>query len=218
MTDYFGALQSNTVPLPFFGVVAIWVLLYLVSHGLAQWQRGLAKSHPQEFITTEEPPPAGREHSLGVVLVHVLLTVGIFGAAAVLGPPALGFLAGGWVVTTAVSIPITLRRILFQRGLSGSDAASGSVICLADASEQPFHINGRPAAPAVANFVPAEPVHGVERNSLPDSKRCARDDKLRNNKRDGWRAMDGNGRGGAAQKWSARNPCYAKAGSGYPGR
>jgi hypothetical protein len=57
-----------------------------------------------------------------------LLTAGIFGAAAVLGPPAFGFLAGGWVVTTAVSIPITLRRILFQRGLSRPDAASGSVI------------------------------------------------------------------------------------------
>src|SRR5579872_5776790 len=127
MADYFSALQSNTVPLPFFGVVVIWGLLYLVSHGLAQWQRALSKLHPQNFIITEEATRAVREQSFGLVLVQVLLTAGIFGAAAILGPPAFAFLAGGWVVTTAVSIPITLRRILFQRGLLASGAASGSV-------------------------------------------------------------------------------------------
>jgi hypothetical protein len=127
MTDYFSALQSNTVPLPFFGVVAVWGLLYLVSHGLAQWQRAISESHPQNFITTAESSPAVGEQSFRLVLVQVLLTAGIFGAAAFLGPLAFAFLAGGWVVTTAVSIPITLRRILFQRGLLASGAASGSV-------------------------------------------------------------------------------------------
>jgi hypothetical protein len=132
MADYFSALQSNTVPLPLFGVVTIWGLLYLVSHGLAQWQRALSKSHPQNFITTEEPSRVVQKQSIGLIPVQVLLTAGIFGAAVFLGPPAFAFLAGGWVVTTAVSIPITLRRILFQRGLSASGAASGSVILSSD--------------------------------------------------------------------------------------
>lgn len=129
MVDYFSALQSNTVPFPFSGLVVVWCLLYSLSHGLALWQRALTKSHPQTYVTTEDPPPARavRERSWGLISVQVLLTAGIFVAAESLGPPAFAFLAGGWVVTTAVSIPITLRRILFQRGLSAPGAASGSV-------------------------------------------------------------------------------------------
>jgi hypothetical protein len=127
MADYFNALQSNTLPLPFSWVVAVWCMLYLLSHSLAQKQRALAKSHSQTFITTQEPLRSVGEQSWKLVFVQLLLTAGIFGSAALLGPPAFAFLAGGWVVTTAVSIPITLRRILFQRGLSVSGAASGSV-------------------------------------------------------------------------------------------
>ncbi len=132
MQDYFTALQSNTMPLPFTGVVVVWCLLYLVSHGLLRWQRALNKSHPQTFITTEDSPGLVREQSTGLIVCQVLLTAGIFVLAEFLGPIAIAFLAGGWVVTTAVSIPITLRRILFQRGLLTAGAASGSVTLSCD--------------------------------------------------------------------------------------
>jgi hypothetical protein len=132
MAEYLSALQSSTLPLPLPGVVVLWCLLYLLSHALARKQQAVFRSHPQTFIITEEPSRLVREQSWGLVCVHLLLTAGVFASAALGGPPAVAFLAGGWVVTTAVSIPITLRRILFQRALSEPGAASGSVTLSCD--------------------------------------------------------------------------------------
>lgn len=127
MSEYLNALQSSSLPLPFWGVVVLWCLLYSLSYALAQTQEAVAKSHPQNFIATGEPTGRIREQSWKLACAQVILTGAIFISARLLGGPAFVFLAGGWVVTTAVSIPIALRRILFQRALSDPEAASGSV-------------------------------------------------------------------------------------------
>jgi hypothetical protein len=127
MAEYFYALQSNTLRLPLAGVVAMWCVLYLFAHALTRKQQTISKSHPQNFITTGEPTGRIREQSWRLVYCQVALTAVIFISARFVGGPAFVFLAGGWLVTTAVSIPLALRRILFQRALSAPGAASGSV-------------------------------------------------------------------------------------------
>ena len=95
MAEYLSALQSSTLPLPLPGVVVLWCLLYLLSHALARKQQAVFKSHPQTFIITEEPSRLVREQSWGLVCVQLLLTAGVFASAALGGPPAGAFLAGG---------------------------------------------------------------------------------------------------------------------------
>jgi len=127
MAEYFTALQSTRLPLPLWGVVVLWCLLYLVSFALTRAQRSVLKAHPQNLIATGEPTGQIREQSWRLACVQVLLTAAIFTSAYFLGEPAFVFLAGGWLVTTAVSIPLALRRILFNRALAAPGAASGSV-------------------------------------------------------------------------------------------
>lgn len=128
MAEYLTFLESSTLPLPLPVVVALWCLLYALAHFLRRKHLAIAKSHAQNFIVTEEPTGQIHQQSLTLASVQIVLTAIIFGSAKLLGGPLYVFLAGGWIVTTAVSVPVTLRRILFQRALSAPDAASGSVI------------------------------------------------------------------------------------------
>jgi len=68
-----------------------------------------------------------KKQSWALLFVQLALTCFIFFSGYILGPLAFAFLAGGWVVTTAVSIPITLRKTLFHRALLLPGAAAGSI-------------------------------------------------------------------------------------------
>src|SRR5690242_6513747 len=113
MEEYFNALQSTTLPLPHWGAGILWCLLYLLSYALRLKEQSVSKAHPQNFITTGEPTGRIKEQSWKLTFVQLLLTAAIFIAAHFLGGPIFVFLAGGWLVTSAVSIPLAVRRILF---------------------------------------------------------------------------------------------------------
>lgn len=69
-----------------------------------------------------------REQNWKLTVFQILFSSAIFTFAAFVGGAFLVFFAGGWLVITAVSIPLNLRSVLFLRALSQPDAATGSVI------------------------------------------------------------------------------------------
>ena len=125
MEAYISKLESSSIPLPHWGVVIIWLIIFASAHVLLQ--KGRRLSHAQDFIVIGGPHGLIKEQSVRLTLIQVLLSAAIFAYAAFLGGLVFTFFAGGWVVTTAVSIPLNLRSILFLRALSQPGAAKGSL-------------------------------------------------------------------------------------------
>ena len=126
METYIRELESSTIPLPHWAVIIIWLIIFVSAHVLFRKGRGL--SHAQDFIVTGGPRGLVKEQSVRLALVQVLFSAAIFAYASFFGGPVFAFFAGGWFVTTAVSISLNLRSILFLRALSEPDAAKGSVM------------------------------------------------------------------------------------------
>ena len=125
METYLSELKASTIPLPQWGIVILWFIIFASAHVLFRKSRALSRA--QEFVVTGGPPKLVREQSLRLTLVQVLFSAAIFAYASFFGGSIFVFFAGGWVVTTAVSIPLNLRSILFLRALSQPGAAKGSV-------------------------------------------------------------------------------------------
>ena len=142
MKTYISELESSTIPLPLWGVAVIWLIIFASAHVL--FRKGCGLSHAQDFIVSGGPPGLIREQSVRLTLVQVLFSAAIFAYASFLGGLVFAFFAGGWFVTTAVSISLNLRSILFLRALSEPDAAKGSVT-LSDSlavKDHAFHLFG----------------------------------------------------------------------------
>ena len=127
MSAYLRAFESNSFPLPALSCVLVWCLLYASAQILGWRSAKLAEACPQASILVGGPAVKIKNQSWGLVCVQLALTALIFLAGYILGPHGFAFIAGGWVVTTAVSIPITLRKALFHRALLLPGAATGSV-------------------------------------------------------------------------------------------
>ena len=125
METYISELESSTIVLPAWGVVIFWLIIFASAQVLFRTAR--AFSQAQDFVVTGGPPQLVREQSLGLSLVQVSIAAAIFAFASFFGGPVFVFFAGGWVVTSAVSISLNLRSILFLRALSQPGAARGSV-------------------------------------------------------------------------------------------
>ena len=103
----------------------MWLIIFVTAHFL--FRKGRRVSYAQDFIVTGGPPGLIKEQSVRLTLVQVLFSAAIFAYASFFGGPVFAFFAGGWVVTTAVSIHLNLRSLLFLRALSEPGAAKGSV-------------------------------------------------------------------------------------------
>ena len=125
METHINELESSTIPLPLWGGVIIWLIIFASAHVLFRKGRGL--SDAQDFIIAGGPPGLVKDQSVKLTIVQVLFSAAIFAYGSFLGGHVFAFFAGGWVVTTAVSIPLNLRSILFLRALVEPGAAEGSV-------------------------------------------------------------------------------------------
>ncbi len=126
MSAYLKAFESS-LPLPPLTCVLVWFLLYAAAQVLGWRLARLGELHPQTSILIGGATVQIKKQSWVLMCVQLTLTAMIFLAGYALGPLGFAFLAGGWVVTTAVSIPIMLRKILFHRSLLLPGAATGSV-------------------------------------------------------------------------------------------
>lgn len=61
METYIRELESSMLPLPLWGVVIIWLIVFASAHLL--FRKGRALSHGQDFIVTGGPPGLIREES-----------------------------------------------------------------------------------------------------------------------------------------------------------
>ena len=127
MSAYLRAFESNSLPIPPLACVFVWCLLYATAQVLGWRVARLAEVHPQTSILIAGPAVPIKKQSWVLMFIQLALTAFIFSAAYMLGPLGFAFLAGGWVVTTAVSIPMTLRKALFHRALLLPGAATGTV-------------------------------------------------------------------------------------------
>ena len=125
METYLRELQASRIPLPQWGVVILWLLIFASAQVLFRKSRALSRA--QAFVVTGGPPGLVREQSLRLVLVQLLFGGAVLAFASLAGGFIFVFLAGGWVVATAASIPLSFRSVLFLRALSQPGAATGSV-------------------------------------------------------------------------------------------
>src|SRR5262245_34930445 len=107
MSAYLRAFESN-LPLPPLTCVLVWFLLYASAQVLAGRGARLGELHPQTSILVGGATVQIKKQSWVLMCVQLALTAMIFLAGYVLGPFGFAVLAGGWVVTTAVSIPMML--------------------------------------------------------------------------------------------------------------
>ena|ERR1051326_1398637 len=127
MGAYLRAFESNDLPIPALSCALVWCLLYAVAQFLAWRSARLAESSPQMFILVGGPAVPIKKQSWILMCVQLALSAAIFVFGYILGPHGFAFFAGGWVVATAASIPLTLRKVLFHRALLLPGAAAGSV-------------------------------------------------------------------------------------------
>ncbi len=158
MSVYLRAFESN-LPLPALTCVLVWLLLYASAQVLAWRVAKLGELHPQTSILVGGATVQIKRQSWVLMCFQLALTAVIFLVGYVLGPLGFAFLAGGWVVTTAVSIPIMLRKILFHRSLLLPGAATGSVTLSGPLSVKSasFELLGLAAFVAVLGLIFANP-------------------------------------------------------------
>lgn len=113
METYLSNLMSSSLPIPFWALILLWLILFSVSHVLSRKGNDLANN--QDFIVTGKMGELVREHNWKLTFLQILFSSAIFTFAALAGGAFLVFFAGGWLVTTAVSIPLNLRSVLFLR-------------------------------------------------------------------------------------------------------
>ncbi len=125
METYLHGLSSSTIPFPPWGIVTIWLVIFASAPVVSR--KAAALSATQSFVIIGGPVGLVKEQSFKLLIGQVLFSAAIFTFASILGGPVFVFFAGGWVVTTLVSIPLNLRSVLFLRALSKPGAAQGSV-------------------------------------------------------------------------------------------
>jgi hypothetical protein len=142
MEKYFAELQASPIPLPKWGVIVLWVVIFCFANVLARKSR--AHLGEQQFIINENTAGLIRKESLKLTLIRIALSGAIFAYASFFGGPIFSFTAGGWVVLAAVSISLQMRSYFFLRALSRPDAAKGSVTLSARLviKQQAFHLFG----------------------------------------------------------------------------
>lgn len=125
MENYFTHLRSNSLPIPHWALMVIWLILFFTAQVLSKAGHNL--SDKQNLILTSKTNDLVKAQSWKLTLFQILFTSAIFTFAVFIGDPFFVFFAGGWLILTAVSIPLNLRSILFLRALSQPNAATGSV-------------------------------------------------------------------------------------------
>ncbi len=125
MENYFNNLMSSSLPLPLWVLIIIWFILFIAAHILT-W-KGNALANQQSFIVTRKTDELVSGQNWRLTVFQILFTSAIFTFATIIGGPFFVFFAGGWIVITAVSIPLNLRSVLYLRAIVQSEAATGSV-------------------------------------------------------------------------------------------
>jgi hypothetical protein len=125
MQEYFERLMSSSIPLPRWAVIVLWVILYTAARIL--FRKSGSVSEAQNHFKTESTAGLIRQQSWKLLFFQLLMTAFVFGYACWFGGGIFTLFAGGWLVTTAVSIPMNLRIILLYRALSRPGAATGEV-------------------------------------------------------------------------------------------
>ena len=115
MYAYLSRFESNTFPIPEWGVVVVWLILFLASHLVVL--RVLQAFRAQECIHVG--PPAGllRPISARLILTQLAFAAAIFTLARLIGGAFFVFFAGGYVLTTAVMLATNLYSWRFYRDL-----------------------------------------------------------------------------------------------------
>src|SRR5712671_1373284 len=119
MENYFSILMSNSLPIPLWGLIIIWFILFAVGHVLCR--KGYDLANKQKFIVTGKTSELVREQNWKLTFFQILFTSAIFAFAAFIGGAFFEFFAGGWIVITAVSIPFNLRSVLYLNAISQSN-------------------------------------------------------------------------------------------------
>jgi Na+/pantothenate symporter len=125
MESYLSHLMSSSLPIATWGLVLVWLILFSFSHVLSQKGNDLVKK--QSYILNGDTNELGQKQNWKLTVFQLLFSSAIITVAAFMGGAGFVFFAGGWIVITAVSIPLNLRNLLFLRELSRPDAATGSV-------------------------------------------------------------------------------------------
>src|ERR1044071_5319463 len=128
MNAYLRAFGSNELPIPALSCVIVWCLLYATAQFLGRRGARLDTAHPQAPIVVAGPAGPVKKQSWVLISLQLALTAFVFLSGYLLGPQAFAFLAGGWLVTTVVSVPISLRRTLLNQAILLPGAATGSVV------------------------------------------------------------------------------------------
>src|ERR1043166_9207143 len=122
METYLNQLGSSAIPLPHWAVGGVWLILYTLAHVL--FRKAMALSNRQNFIVSGGPPGLVKEPTWELTGVQIAFACAIFAYGLSVGGRVFTFFVGGWVVVSAVSIPTSLRSILFYRALADPGAAT----------------------------------------------------------------------------------------------
>jgi len=125
LTAYLEAFQFSALPLPFWGVVALWLAIFAAGHGL--FRRAQALSKAQSVVLGGDPPALMRAASPRFIVLQLAMGTAVMLTSQAIGDLAMAFLAGGWVLTCTWSVGINLRGILLARALARPGAATGAI-------------------------------------------------------------------------------------------
>lgn len=118
MYAYLSRFESNTFPIPEWGVAVVWLILCLISHLVAL--RGRQAFRAQECVHVGPPAGLVRPVSARLILAQLFLAAAIFTvahfAARLIGQAFFVFFAGGYVLTTA-ALAMNLCSWLLYRDL-----------------------------------------------------------------------------------------------------
>ncbi len=125
MDAYLRTLESSTFPIPQWGLLFAWLILFIGSNALHR--RGLTLAGSQAHISMGAPFGLVLPFSARLVLAQIIFSVAVFALASLAGGAGFAFLAGGWVTVTAVSFALNLRSTLYLAALAKPDTAEGSL-------------------------------------------------------------------------------------------
>jgi hypothetical protein len=125
MEDYLAEFQYSTLPLPFWGVVALWLCIFTASHLLFLRTRTLVRG--QTIVKTGNPQIVARGARPGIVLARLVFGGAVFSCAYFLEGPFAVFLAGGWTLASCASLASNIQGMLYIRALTRPGAAEGTL-------------------------------------------------------------------------------------------
>jgi hypothetical protein len=125
LNDYLYELQTNTLPLPLWGVSLFWLLIFCINHMVIRRIKALAPA--QASLKPGDPANIHRSSTTKSIALQALFAAVIFAYSHFAGGFGLVLLAGGWVVTTSASLAGNISGWLLVRAFARSDAAPAFV-------------------------------------------------------------------------------------------